>query len=92
MRHLFGTWSTVFPPSVLRKIEAELQFSQASNNQSSITDSLRVPESPQATHGIHINPKYLQQLEHSTMDSVSFLMIPLSSIQKCAGSRLQLYH
>ncbi|KAK4258966.1 hypothetical protein QN277_005354 [Acacia crassicarpa] len=70
MRHLFGTWSSVFPPSVLRKIEAQLQFSQPINNRSSTSDPLRVSESRQATHGIHINPKYLQQLEHSNMDSV----------------------
>ncbi|XP_054778102.1 polyadenylation and cleavage factor homolog 4-like [Prosopis cineraria] len=70
MRHLFGTWSTVFLPSVIRKIEAQLQFSQAINDPSSTTDPLRVSESRQATHGIHINPKYLQQLEHSTNDSV----------------------
>ncbi|KAI9124145.1 hypothetical protein K1719_005445 [Acacia pycnantha] len=70
MRHLFGTWSSVFPPSVLRKIEAQLQFSQAINNRSSTSDPHRVSESRQATHGIHINPKYLQQLEHSNMDSV----------------------
>lgn len=70
MRHLFGTWLTVFLPSVIRKIEAQLQFSQAINDPSSTTDPLRVSESRQATHGIHINPKYLQQLEHSTNDSV----------------------
>ncbi|XP_028767818.1 polyadenylation and cleavage factor homolog 4 isoform X2 [Neltuma alba] len=70
MRRLFGTWSNVFPPSVLRKIEAKLQFSQAVNSRSSISDPLRASESRQATHGIHINPKYLQQLEHSSIDSV----------------------
>ncbi|KAF7811142.1 polyadenylation and cleavage factor-like protein 4 [Senna tora] len=71
MRHLFGTWSAVFPPSVLRKIEVQLQFSQAVNNQnqSSSINPPRGSEAMRRTHGIHVNPKYLRQLENSTMDT-----------------------
>ncbi|XP_019428468.1 PREDICTED: polyadenylation and cleavage factor homolog 4 [Lupinus angustifolius] len=71
MRHLFGTWSKVFPPSVLQKIEAQLQFSQDVNNQSSTMNFLRASESPRPSHGIHVNPKYLRQLDRSTVDSVA---------------------
>lgn len=76
MRHLFGTWSTVFPTSVLRKIEAQLHFSQTVNNQniSSRINPPRVAEATQRTHGIHVNPKYLRQLENPTMDAVSISM------------------
>lgn len=78
MRHLFGTWSAVFPPSVLNKIEAQLQFSPSVNNQSSVVATMRASESPRPTHGIHVNPKYLRQLEHSTLDTVSSLSLSLS--------------
>ncbi|KAJ6706870.1 PRE-MRNA CLEAVAGE COMPLEX II [Salix viminalis] len=70
MRHLFGTWSTVFPSSVLHKIEAQLHFSTQVNNQSSSLTSFRASESPRPPHGIHVNPKYLRQLDHSTADNI----------------------
>ncbi|KAI4298654.1 hypothetical protein L6164_032188 [Bauhinia variegata] len=91
MRHLFGTWSTVFPAFVLRKIEAQLQFSQAANRQPSTTNPLRVSESSRPTHGIHVNPKYLRQLESSTVDSIGFYRrstVGASKIHPSLTSRL----
>ncbi|KAK9092107.1 hypothetical protein Syun_027018 [Stephania yunnanensis] len=63
MRHLFGTWSAVFPTSVLRRIGSELQFATTNQPASGSSDSQSRP-----THGIHVNPKYLEarRLEHST--------------------------
>ncbi|XP_010538701.1 PREDICTED: polyadenylation and cleavage factor homolog 4 isoform X4 [Tarenaya hassleriana] len=65
MRHLFGTWTSVFPSSVLRKIELQLQFSSAANHQS----SSRTSEPPQPTRGIHVNPKYIRRLEPLAAES-----------------------
>ncbi|XP_024455337.2 polyadenylation and cleavage factor homolog 4 isoform X3 [Populus trichocarpa] len=72
MRHLFGTWSSVFPSSVLHKIETQLHFSPQVNDQSSSLTSFRASESPRPPHGIHVNPKYLRQLDHSTADNTGW--------------------
>ncbi|KAJ3681395.1 hypothetical protein LUZ60_015884 [Juncus effusus] len=52
MRHLFRTWSQVFPSHVLRRIEDALQLAGATGASS------ERPESPRLS--IHVNPKYLE--------------------------------
>ncbi|KAI4342924.1 hypothetical protein MLD38_027487 [Melastoma candidum] len=61
LRHLFGTWSAVFPQSVLRRIEAELRLSFRSQSPDVAS------ESPVRPHSIHVNPKYARQSEDSTI-------------------------
>ncbi|KAK9706444.1 hypothetical protein RND81_07G124900 [Saponaria officinalis] len=60
MCRLFGTWSTVFPESILRQIEDELQLSPNVNQPSLSLAAMKASESPRPSHGIHVNPEYLK--------------------------------
>ncbi|KAJ3687795.1 hypothetical protein LUZ61_016959 [Rhynchospora tenuis] len=69
MRHLFKTWSQVFTPGVLRKIEDALQFNMSTSSgvaqRQQMVGSVRQAsaDSPIASprpSRIHVNPKYLE--------------------------------
>ncbi|XP_072094188.1 polyadenylation and cleavage factor homolog 4-like [Arachis hypogaea] len=93
---LFGTWSKIFPPSVLSNIEAQLQSSLAVNNQQSFANHLGLYDFRGLILGAHvIKPQSLQQMEHSSsiMDNVSFcvkyvLYAKISVILLVGGDKL----
>ncbi|MED6192937.1 hypothetical protein PIB30_014507 [Stylosanthes scabra] len=66
MQRLFGTWSNIFPSSVLRNIEAQLQSSPSVNNQQSFVNHLGTYDFGGLIPGAHVKPQSLQQMEHSS--------------------------
>jgi pre-mRNA cleavage complex 2 protein Pcf11 len=89
MRHLFKTWSQVFPSSVLRKIEDALQFNSSSSSgaahqQKQVTGPVRraptdLPIASPRTSRIHVNPKYLEsphQIKSSAMVHFHLKLLP----------------
>ncbi|OEL18580.1 Polyadenylation and cleavage factor-like protein 4 [Dichanthelium oligosanthes] len=62
MQRLFRTWWPVFPSSVLRGIEDDLQFSPSEDKRPAVATNSHQSESlsPRLSHGIHVNPKYLE--------------------------------
>jgi hypothetical protein len=90
MQHLFWTWRDVFPPIPLRAIETKLQFNSKPNGPTTSTQVTRTVDSPSVRpgHGIHVNPKYLEQrqlLQQSRTNRVWFL-IPLIYCQFLVGA------
>jgi hypothetical protein len=60
MQHLFWTWRGVFPSAPLRTIETELRLNPKPGGPGNQT-SRPVEPSVRPGHGIHVNPKYLEQ-------------------------------
>ncbi|KAG0571674.1 hypothetical protein KC19_VG033100 [Ceratodon purpureus] len=62
MQHLFWTWRGVFPAAPLKTIETELQLSPKPGGPTAGKMASRgVEPSVRPGHGIHVNPKYLEQ-------------------------------
>ncbi|KAG0595543.1 hypothetical protein M758_UG175500 [Ceratodon purpureus] len=62
MQHLFWTWRGVFPAAPLKTIETELQLSPKPGGHTAGNMASRgVEPSVRPGHGIHVNPKYLEQ-------------------------------
>ncbi|RYR37808.1 hypothetical protein Ahy_A09g042703 [Arachis hypogaea] len=73
LQRLIGTWSKIFPPSVLSNIEAQLQSLPAINNQQPFANHFGEYDFHGPILGAHvIKPQSLQQMEHysSIMDIV----------------------
>lgn len=84
MQHLFWTWRGVFPPVPLRTIEAELQLNPKPGGPATGNQPPRAMEpSVRPGHGIHVNPKYLEQrqlLQQSRTSRVCISYLPYFDI------------
>ena len=80
MQHLFWTWRGVFPPTPLRTIETELQLNPKPGGPTAGNQTSRGVEPPvRPGHGIHVNPKYLEQrqlLQQSRTSTVRISYFP----------------
>lgn len=104
MQHLFWTWRGVFPPVPLRTIETELQLNPKPGGPATGNQTSRAMEpSVRPGHGIHVNPKYLEQrqlLQQSRTSRVCISYLPyfdvcsiygLCILQKRNLTALQIY-
>ncbi|WOL12206.1 polyadenylation and cleavage factor [Canna indica] len=81
MHRLFGTWAQVFPSSVLKKIEDELQFSSSENQRPTelmVTRPAK-PISPRPSHAINENPKHFNACGQYEQSAVGMLHSRVSS-------------
>lgn len=87
MQHLFWTWRGVFPPVPLRTIETELQLNPKPVGPGTGSQPSRAMEPPvRPGHGIHVNPKYLEQrqlLQQSRTRRVCISYLPILMYAGC---------